>query len=345
MDRPSGCRSPTATRSIRRRATVGRSSSWSPSPSAIRPAPSIRCSSSSWPSPPARWCSPWPGAGGWSASGCARWRTSSAPPTPSRPATSTSASRRRRHDRGRPTGPRPQVMLERIEAAFAARLASEARLKESDRHLRQFVADASHELRTPIAAVAAYAELFERGASTNAEDLPRVISGIRTETGRMERLVTDLLELARLDEGLAPPDTCHRTGRPVRRSGAHRHHRGPALAGDVHRRAPGRGAGRSRPVAPGGRQSPGQCARPHPGGHHGHGARRSGRADGPGGRPRQRARHAGRGCGPGVRALLPVRSGPGPGPAVARASDSPSSRPSSSPTAAPSRPSRPPAAA
>ena len=94
------------------------------------------------------------------------------------------------------------VMLERIEAAFAARLASEARLKESDRHLRQFVADASHELRTPIAAVAAYAELFERGASTNAEDLPRVISGIRSETGRMERLVTDLLELARLDEGL-----------------------------------------------------------------------------------------------------------------------------------------------
>jgi two-component system OmpR family sensor kinase len=94
------------------------------------------------------------------------------------------------------------VMLERIEAAFAARLASEARLKESDRHLRQFVADASHELRTPIAAVAAYAELFERGASTNAEDLPRVVSGIRSETGRMERLVTDLLELARLDEGL-----------------------------------------------------------------------------------------------------------------------------------------------
>ena len=94
------------------------------------------------------------------------------------------------------------VMLERIEAAFAARLASEARLKESDRHLRQFVADASHELRTPIAAVAAYAELFERGAATNAEDLPRVVSGIRSETGRMERLVTDLLELARLDEGL-----------------------------------------------------------------------------------------------------------------------------------------------
>jgi signal transduction histidine kinase len=94
------------------------------------------------------------------------------------------------------------VMLERIEAAFTARLASEARLRESDRHLRQFVADASHELRTPIAAVSAYAELFDRGAAQHADDLPRVITGIRTETERMDRLVSDLLTLARLDEGL-----------------------------------------------------------------------------------------------------------------------------------------------
>jgi two-component system OmpR family sensor kinase len=94
------------------------------------------------------------------------------------------------------------VMLERIQTAFASTQASEARLKESDRHLRQFVADASHELRTPIAAVSAYAELFERGADQHADDLPRVMSGIRTETERMDRLVGDLLTLARLDEGL-----------------------------------------------------------------------------------------------------------------------------------------------
>ena len=94
------------------------------------------------------------------------------------------------------------VMLERIQAAFSARVASESRLRENEQHLRQFVADASHELRTPIAAVSAYAELFERGGSQHSDDLPRIVSGIRTETARMDRLVNDLLILARLDEGL-----------------------------------------------------------------------------------------------------------------------------------------------
>jgi signal transduction histidine kinase len=94
------------------------------------------------------------------------------------------------------------VMLERIQAAFSARVASESRLRENEQHLRQFVADASHELRTPIAAVSAYAELFERGGSQHSEDLPRIVSGIRMETARMDRLVNDLLELARLDEGV-----------------------------------------------------------------------------------------------------------------------------------------------
>ncbi len=93
------------------------------------------------------------------------------------------------------------VMLTRIESAFGARVASEQRLRASESRLRQFVADASHELRTPIAAVSAYAELFGRGASEQKEDLERLMLGIRTETSRMEHLVADLLLLARLDEG------------------------------------------------------------------------------------------------------------------------------------------------
>jgi two-component system OmpR family sensor kinase len=86
------------------------------------------------------------------------------------------------------------TMLTRIQEAFAQRDATEARL-------RRFVADASHELRTPVAAVAAYAELFERGARERPADLARVMAGIRTETGRMGHLVDDLLLLARLDQG------------------------------------------------------------------------------------------------------------------------------------------------
>ena len=92
-------------------------------------------------------------------------------------------------------------MLGRIQAAFAARDATEAELRRSEDRMRRFVADASHELRTPLAAVAAYAELFERGASSRPEDLARSMAGIRAETTRMAELVDDLLLLARLDEG------------------------------------------------------------------------------------------------------------------------------------------------
>jgi len=93
------------------------------------------------------------------------------------------------------------VMLGRIERAFAQRDATEQELRASEGRMRQFVADASHELRTPLTAVSAYAELFEQGAATRADDLQRVMHGIRNETARMGSLVEDLLLLARLDEG------------------------------------------------------------------------------------------------------------------------------------------------
>lgn len=93
------------------------------------------------------------------------------------------------------------TMLGRIEMAFAQRDATEQELRASEGRMRQFVADASHELRTPLTAVSAYAELFEQGAATRADDLERVMHGIRTETARMGSLVEDLLLLARLDEG------------------------------------------------------------------------------------------------------------------------------------------------
>jgi two-component system, OmpR family, sensor kinase len=92
-------------------------------------------------------------------------------------------------------------MLGQIEAAFVERRASEARLRQSEERLRRFAGDASHELRTPVAAIRAYAELFRRGADRHPEDLPRLLRRIESEATRMGVLVDDLLLLTRLEQG------------------------------------------------------------------------------------------------------------------------------------------------
>jgi two-component system OmpR family sensor kinase len=84
------------------------------------------------------------------------------------------------------------TMLSEIEQAFAARTASEERL-------RRFLADASHELRTPLTSIRGYAELFDRGVRDHPEDLATSMRHIREDANRMSVLVDDLLLLARLD--------------------------------------------------------------------------------------------------------------------------------------------------
>ena len=85
------------------------------------------------------------------------------------------------------------AMLDRLEAAFTARQASENRL-------RRFLADASHELRTPLASIRGYAELFRMGAARSPDDVAKAMRRIEEEAARMGVLVEDLLTLARLDE-------------------------------------------------------------------------------------------------------------------------------------------------
>lgn len=84
-------------------------------------------------------------------------------------------------------------MLSRIEESFRARTASEDRL-------RRFVADASHELRTPITAIRGFAELHRQGAVAPGEKTTELIERIEQESLRMGSLVEDLLLLARLDQ-------------------------------------------------------------------------------------------------------------------------------------------------
>jgi len=89
------------------------------------------------------------------------------------------------------------VMLSTIEQSFAEQQASEFRL-------RQFLADASHELRTPVTSIRGYAELFRRGAAERPDDLALAMRRIEEEARRMGGLVEDLLLLARLDQGRPP---------------------------------------------------------------------------------------------------------------------------------------------
>jgi two-component system OmpR family sensor kinase len=94
------------------------------------------------------------------------------------------------------------TMLSTIETAYHARAEGEDRALRSEDRMRRFVADASHELRTPLTSVrglAAYG--LQQGSAASQEELLRLISSIGRESGRMGRLVEDLLLLAKFDAG------------------------------------------------------------------------------------------------------------------------------------------------
>ncbi|MFJ8428090.1 sensor histidine kinase [Streptomyces sp. NPDC094021] len=85
-------------------------------------------------------------------------------------------------------------MLGHVEDALTKRHASEERL-------RRFAADASHELRTPVASVRGHAELGLLHPGPVPPEVTRALERIAAESARMGLMVDDLLLLARLDAG------------------------------------------------------------------------------------------------------------------------------------------------
>jgi len=92
----------------------------------------------------------------------------------------------------------PRDELGRLAATFNEML---AQLQQAFENQRRFLADASHELRTPVTTIRMNAEALLRGAAYDPRERDETLRAILRESERMGRLVADLLALARADAG------------------------------------------------------------------------------------------------------------------------------------------------
>jgi two-component system, OmpR family, sensor histidine kinase MprB len=91
------------------------------------------------------------------------------------------------------------AMLERLEGSRDA-------LDDSVRAQRQLVADASHELRTPVTSLRTNVEVLLAGGELSPEDRDRLLTDVVEQSEELSALVGDLIELARGDEPSGTPE-------------------------------------------------------------------------------------------------------------------------------------------
>ncbi|HEX7974296.1 MAG TPA: HAMP domain-containing sensor histidine kinase [Anaerolineales bacterium] len=96
-----------------------------------------------------------------------------------------------------PTGPQE---IHRLAMAFNVMA---GRLQDHVDELRSFVANASHELRTPLTVVKLRTEALRDGALSEPQVANQFLSEIESEVDRLSRMVNDLLDLSRMEAGLA----------------------------------------------------------------------------------------------------------------------------------------------
>ena len=78
---------------------------------------------------------------------------------------------------------------------------AEERLRQSEELQREFLANVSHEFRTPVAAIRGFAETLRRGGLEDTSNRGRFVRGIESQTERLDWLIEDMLNLSVLDAG------------------------------------------------------------------------------------------------------------------------------------------------
>ena len=91
--------------------------------------------------------------------------------------------------------------IEELNRENSRRLDEQA---EAERGRREFTANVSHELKTPLHTIMGSAELIENGL-VSPEDMPRFVGRIRSEAARLVTLIEDIIGLSQLDEGVSMP--------------------------------------------------------------------------------------------------------------------------------------------
>ncbi len=79
--------------------------------------------------------------------------------------------------------------------------------KRTDETRRDFVANVSHELKTPITAIRGFTETLLDGAIEDRNDAVRFLNTIKAHSERMDRLIGDLIKLSRIEFGAMPLET------------------------------------------------------------------------------------------------------------------------------------------
>lgn len=75
------------------------------------------------------------------------------------------------------------------------------RLETTEKQRRQFVSDASHELKTPIAAITLLADSIVQNENMDEETIREFVTDIVHESNRLQKMTEELLDLSRMDDG------------------------------------------------------------------------------------------------------------------------------------------------